>query len=68
MPLCESDLTPDEDLKLVIRKWILQRSMEKNSDPSFDAEAKIRSKPSLGSATVERFGSPNAIEDNLYDF
>ena len=64
LPLCETDLTPDEDLRKAIKKWILQRSMEQSrEEPSLEAAPKSRVKSSIGvaKATAE-------ADDDLYDF
>jgi hypothetical protein len=65
MPLCETDLTPQEELNVEIRKWILQKSMSQNEeDLSTEAAPKIKAKAPSASA------KPHASdpEDDLYDF
>lgn len=64
LPLCEADLTPDEDLRKAIKKWILQRSMEQHQEePSLEAAPKVRSKASPGVAKASA-----QTDDDLYDF
>lgn len=70
-PLSEADLVPQEDLKIKIRKWILQKSMStddtpiiQSNDQSSASQPKSKTSPLKPSNSV---GNPS-IEDDLYDF
>lgn len=57
-PLSETDLTPHNDLKTRIRKWILQRSMSGGEDAGEDS--------SLKGSVKKR--APKSDDEDLYDF
>lgn len=78
VPLSESDLSPQEDLKIKIRKWILQKSISPDDNPLIpDSETesasptstqlKNKSSPTKGITNKTKVGN-NSAEDDLYDF
>jgi hypothetical protein len=71
-PLSEADLVPQEELKMKIRKWILQKSIS-TDDPSSTngsatspaSQSKSKSSPTKNSAAR---GTSRGEDDDLYDF
>jgi hypothetical protein len=73
-PLSESDLTPQDDLKIKIRKWILQKSISADDTPIAQADttspvsqSKSKSSPTKAANSM-RGSTSNGVEDDLYDF
>lgn len=62
-PLSETDLTPNNELKTKIRKWILQRSMSGAGDVA--TEENKRSGPSSSASLPNKHKDK---DDDLYDF
>jgi hypothetical protein len=66
-PLSEADLTPQEDLKIKIRKWILQKSIAaEDTQPTADSPISQPKSKSPTKATNSLRGV--SAEDDLYDF
>lgn len=77
-PLSEADLTPNEDLKIKIRKWILQKSISPDDSPLVpdsettsasptNSQLKNKNSPTKGTNNKTKVGN-SSVEDDLYDF
>lgn len=71
-PLGESDLAPQDDLKIRIRKWILQRSMRSDDAPPLtpqpDVSDDVRVAPGKGRASARSAPAHADEDEGLYDF
>jgi hypothetical protein len=69
LPLSETDLTTQEELKLSIRKWVLQRSMLSDTGgPSLEAAPKSRSQLPHRTGKKDTAQQKGDTNDDLYDF
>ena len=81
-PLSEADLTPQEDLKIKIRKWILQKSISSDDSPlvsenevtsasptpSAQSKSKIPTTKGITNKSIAGNNNNNSVDDDLYDF
>ena len=68
-PLVEADLSPMDELKTQMRKWILQQSMQPTNDSGDSGEDIAPAKAcSSGNHTIDTHGSEPYGDDGLYDF
>ena len=65
-PLGDTDLSPMDELKTRIRKWILQRSMQHDGDRPSDSSVDVA--PGKSQSSPQKKTGAMKADDGLYDF